>query len=115
MRVMQGTSHTLQYRNSKGRKTDVDLYFEDKISLPCNKYFWKVVHDFEKNEAIAFVGINDPHWELMQKGDRDRLFKDVPSVCDQLSWVGWDVSFLSICILCSLHQSIIFMNSFLGQ
>ena len=87
---MQGTSHTLQYKNSKNRKTDVDLYYKD-VTIPCNKYFWKVVHDVEKNEAIAFVGINDPHWETTQKGDRDRLFKDVPSVCKDLDWIGWEV------------------------
>ena len=87
---MQGTSHTLQYKNSKGRRTDVDLHYKD-VSIPCNKYFWKVIHDVEKNEAIVFVGINDPHYEITGKGDRDRLFKDVPSVCDQLEWVGWSV------------------------
>jgi len=90
LRVMQGTSHTLQYKNSKGRKTDVDLYYKD-VTIPCNKYFWKVIHDVEKNEAIAFVGINDPHYDITGKGDRDRLFKDVPNVCDQLDWVGWSV------------------------
>ena len=90
MSVMQGTSHTLQYKNSKGRKTDVDLYFNG-VTIPCNKYFWKVIHDVEKNEAIAFIGINDPHWAVTGKGDRDRLFKDVPNLCDQLDWVGWKV------------------------
>ena len=60
--MIQGTSGTLKYKNSQGRKTDIDLHYKD-TAIPLNKYFWKVVHDVEKNEAIAFVGINDPHWD----------------------------------------------------
>ena len=84
MIVRQGTSHNLQYKNKDGKRTDVKLYLKDDhdlIELPLHKYFWKVVHDVENNEAIAFVGINDPHWEVTQKGDKDRLFKDIKSIC----------------------------------
>ena len=74
----------MQYKNKDGKRTDVYLYLKDhrdQIELPLNKYFWKVVHDAEKNEAVVFVGINDPHWEITQKGDQDPLFKNVKNVC----------------------------------
>ena len=29
--------------------------------FPAPKYFWKVVHNREANQAIAFVGVNDAH------------------------------------------------------
>ena len=90
MRVMQGSSHNLQYKNKNGDWTDVYLYYKKEkrnskknIDLPLNKYFWKVVHDVERNEAIAFVGINDPHWKANHADEKDLLFKNVKSVCPE--------------------------------
>ena len=112
MRVIQGTSHTLQYKNNKGRKTDVDLYYKD-VTIPCNKYFWKVIHDVEKNEAIAFVGINDPHYEITGKREKDRLFKDVTNLCDQLAWVGWSVRLHFLSVVLSLRACVYHCKSIL--
>ena len=55
--VYTGTYGTLQYFNH-----DMFLYGQDgHLWLQVPLYFWKVVHNPEENEAVAFVGVNNPH------------------------------------------------------
>lgn len=93
--MYQGTQDILSYANKDG--VDTELYLDYisrgkvKAKIPIPLYFWKIIHDEEKNEAVAFVGTND-------------IFADESSnflcnnVCDQLKWAGvgnevlnWDV------------------------
>ena len=55
--VYTGTYGNLQYHNQ-----DIFLYEQDGqewIQAPL--YFWKVLHNSIDNEAVAFIGTNDPH------------------------------------------------------
>ena len=58
-----GTFGTLQYQNRlKTVDYGIFLYEQDGnkwILAPL--YFWKVIHNPTENEAVAFIGINDPH------------------------------------------------------
>ena len=29
--------------------------------IPAPKFYWKVLKDETKNQAVAFIGLNDPH------------------------------------------------------
>ena len=60
--VYSGTYGFLQYNSTSNTPQDIVLYNEDGNEwIPAPKYFWKVVHNKETNEAVAFIGVNDPH------------------------------------------------------
>ena len=43
---------------------DIYVYVKgDKKYIPAPKYYWKVLQNDVTGEAIAFVGLNDPHSE----------------------------------------------------
>ena len=84
--VYTGTYEWLRYPDKDGVEQPIFLYIEDgKRWIPAPKYYWKVIHNKATNEAVAFVGVNDPHtperpeWLCRQ------------DACPGLSWVDWDV------------------------
>lgn len=53
-------------------------------ALPVPKYFWKVVHDPSKDEAAAFLGLNDVHSE-------DVVTYLCENRCQDLTWIHFEV------------------------
>ena len=60
--VFTGTYGILQYNDTSSTRQDIFLYIQDSNEwIPAPQYYWKVVHNKETNEAVAFIGVNDPH------------------------------------------------------
>ena len=87
--VIGGTWGNLQYPNVEGELTDLYLnYLPEDLSdtfVPVPKYYWKVLHDEEAQEAVAFLGLND----IYAQGAADPC----PRVCDELkAWLDFDLT-----------------------
>ena len=55
--VYTGTYGVLEYPDTSSVNQKIYLYTDNSETwIPVPQYFWKVVHDVENNEAIAFVG-----------------------------------------------------------
>ena len=64
VKVWSGTYGILSYPDLNENNVDIYLYVEDnKKYIPVPKYYWKVIQNGATGEAIAFVGLNDPHSE----------------------------------------------------
>lgn len=84
------------------------LYKKDSAEyIPAPLYYWKVLHDSVKNEAIAFLGLNDPHATQSPAP----LCQDK---CAGISWVDWNIGeidsgFMSCCSVEELRGKISFL------
>ena len=38
----------------------VSLYYSSLVAS-CFRYYWKVLHDENADEGVAFIGLNNPH------------------------------------------------------
>ena len=62
VKVWSGTYGVLSYPDVNGNDVDIYVYVKgDKKYIPAPKYYWKVLQNDVTGEAIAFVGLNDPH------------------------------------------------------
>ena len=69
----------MNYPDKNGNDVDIFLYLDGENQfIPAPKYYWKVLMNEAKKEAVAFVGLNDPHSENI---DEDEYFCN--SVCGQ--------------------------------
>jgi hypothetical protein len=69
----------------EGEKKTIFLYTTDeKEWIPAPEYYWKVIHNVDTDEAIAVIGVNDPHTEAAP----ERLCEDV---CAGVSWIDWNL------------------------
>ena len=60
--VYAGTYGFLRYQDTSGNLKDIFLHIEDGNEwIPAPQYLWKVVHNKDTNEAVAFISVNDPH------------------------------------------------------
>ncbi len=64
LEVVTGTEGKLAVKAQKTNKDEELHLFENDngdafVDVP--RHYWKVVFDRERNEAVAFVGYNDPH------------------------------------------------------
>lgn len=60
--VITGTFGILKLPDVDGIDQDIFLYNEDGNTwIPAPLYFWKVVYSNARNEAVAFIGVNNPH------------------------------------------------------
>ena len=67
-----------------GKEIDIYLYLkDDKKYIPAPKYYWKVIQNEITGEAVAFIGLNDPHSEDILA---DEGFCN--SVCSDISGYG---------------------------
>ena len=76
--------------------------------LEVPKYYWKVVYNREANEAIAFVGLNNPH-----ETKKPTLLCS-PNVCSKLSWVDWsydtlESGFMYCCRVEDLRENVAYV------
>ena len=81
MQVYQGTLDILKYKEARGGETEIYLDHAG-VRIPVPLYFWKVIHDPGKQEAVAFLGINNPY-----EHDMSQLLCE--NICHQLTWVNW--------------------------
>ena len=78
-----------------GKEIDIYLYLkDDKKYIPAPKYYWKVIQNGITGEAIAFIGLNDPHSEDILA---DEGFCN--SVCSDISGYGKNLT----CSLSNRH------------
>lgn len=77
-----GTLDVLSYPDSNNNNAEIFLnYIVQPKSIPAPLYYWRVIHDPERNEAVGFLGLNDPH----TTDDTTHLL--CGHVCDQLDWI----------------------------
>ena len=84
VQVYTGTYGILSLRDVNNSNKRIYLYNEDGnkfLSSPL--YYWKVVHNPDTNQAMAFVGVNNPYLTSSPT-------HKCTNVCDRLSWVDWD-------------------------
>ena len=61
-------------------ENEVEIYLlldGDEKHIPAPKYFWKVLYDEIKEQAVAFIGLNDPHADDISPDEEFCI-----SVCD---------------------------------
>ena len=81
VKVWTGTYGVLQYPDENGNDVDIYLFLDgEKRYIPAPKFYWKVLLDESKNQAVGFVGLNDPHSDDIAA---DETFCE--SVCDQIT------------------------------
>ncbi len=106
--VYTGTYGILEYANVDDKMKNIFLYTANsKTWIPAPHYYWKVVHNKDTNEAVAFIGVNDPQTAAWPK----KLCSDV---CSSLSWVDWDVTsqnsgYMYCCDVQELKKTISFL------
>ena len=62
VKVWSGTYGLLSYPDVNGNDVDIYIYVKNgKKYIPAPKYYWKVIQNGVTGEAVAFVGLNDPH------------------------------------------------------
>jgi len=85
--VFTGTLGQLAYRSDSGQRTPLAIAKgegDEAFSLiPVPEFYWKIVHDGQEDEAIVFVGLNDPHFE----GDAEVEAQICPNVCEDYLWL----------------------------
>ena len=60
--VYTGTYNILQYPDKNKNMQSIYLMEKDnKWYIPAPKYYWKLLLNEVTKEAVAFVGLNDPH------------------------------------------------------
>ena len=60
--VYTGTYDILQYPDKNKNMQSIYLMEKDnKWYIPAPKYYWKLLLNEVTKEAVAFVGLNDPH------------------------------------------------------
>ena len=61
--VFTGTLGQLALKSDEGRMTRIYLSKGKKPYIPVPEFFWKVVYDPSSDDAVVFVGLNNPHFE----------------------------------------------------
>ena len=61
IKVFTGTFETLTFPNEQGNEIKISMFIDGNVPAPL--FYWKVVHDPEINQAIAFIGMNNPYAE----------------------------------------------------
>ncbi|XP_059098835.1 uncharacterized protein LOC131892971 [Tigriopus californicus] len=108
VRVFTGTFGILKYKGSTGKLKPLYLYPNDGNKwIPVPEYYWKVIHNPETNEAIAFVGYNNPHAKMAPE-------KMCKNQCSKLSWADWNMDnlysgYMYCCQLEELRESISYL------
>lgn len=85
----------------------VEIYLglsEDQKVVPAPAVTWKVIHDEARQQAVAVVGVNNPHLTTAPT----RLCDDL---CDRLTWINFDISdlvhgFTYCCTVDDLRQAV---------
>ena len=81
IKVWSGTYGVLNYPDQNGNEVAIYLYLDgDKKHIPAPKFYWKVLKDETKNQAVAFIGLNDPHADDISP---DEAF--CTSICNQVN------------------------------
>ena len=70
----------MSYPDNNGNDVDIYLYVDgDERHIPAPKFYWKVLKDETKDQAVAFIGLNDPHADDVHP---DEAF--CTSICSQI-------------------------------
>ena len=86
----------MSYPDNNGNNVDIYLYLDgESRHIPAPKYYWKILMDETSNQAVAFIGLNDPHADDIHP---DEAF--CTSICNQIiGYVLGRVENLTECIL----------------
>ena len=80
IKIWSGTYGILSYPDNNGNDVAIYLYLDgEKRHIPAPKFYWKVLMDEKKDEAVAFIGLNDPHSHDVHP---DEAF--CTSICNQI-------------------------------
>ena len=92
IQVYTGTLGVLKYKNGHGIPTPVFLAKDEARSnnqldnvfslLPTPEYFWKLAYNPTLDQAIVFIGLNDPHF----KGNPELTAQICPDICAKSKW-----------------------------
>ena len=70
----------MSYPDNNGNDVDIYLYVDgEERHIPAPKFYWKVLKDETKDQAVAFIGLNDPHADDVHP---DEAF--CTSICSQI-------------------------------
>ncbi|XP_065213214.1 uncharacterized protein LOC135840541 [Planococcus citri] len=79
--IYTGTHKILSYKGQS-----IFLGGENSDILPVPLFLWKVVHDEQKNEAIAFIVVNDPYTTLEEKDFLCPPNDKGQEICSEYKW-----------------------------
>ena len=81
--VFTGTLGQLALPDDSGRKRPVFLEKTGRQFIPVPEFYWKAVYDPSTDEAIVFVGLNNPHFS---DGDPAVHASICPDRCVEARW-----------------------------
>ncbi|CAO1419160.1 unnamed protein product [Diamesa serratosioi] len=85
LEVYTGTRGTLDLLFDSGSKKKIYLHAGPPSKVPVPEYFWKVVIDKTLQQAVAFIGFNNPY---LTTPDLAASLKSMcPDICHQLTWL----------------------------
>ena len=85
VQVLTGIWGTATLPNKDGVETPLYLGGDRKV-LRVPQFYWKVVYQPDTRRGVAFVGLNNPYYELTEQ---DKFCDDI---CGQYSWAGWQTT-----------------------
>lgn len=97
--VITGGFGVLSLKNSKGK--DTEIYMDVLKTLAVPKYIWKIMYSAETKKGIAFVGLNNPFVESVQKQDYI-----CPNICNNYGWSNpeWDKKERGLIYCCEIKE-----------
>lgn len=101
LQVFTGTLGQLAMKNDAGRMTKIYLSKGKKPYIPVPEFFWKAVYDPASDDAVVFVGLNNPHFQ----GDPSAEASICPDRCAEARWFfGFQSSIPKGFLYCCSYQ-----------
>ncbi|XP_050545011.1 uncharacterized protein LOC126907631 [Daktulosphaira vitifoliae] len=87
--------------NIHGKPIYLTYTSSGKTAIPVPSVFWKIVHDVDTDQAIVFIGCNDPFANRFGNSTSQFCTK---SLCKQLNWVSFDTDPLKGVMNCCSYK-----------
>ena len=78
--VFTGTYDVLQYKNATDMEERLYLIYKSMNAIPVPLEYWTIIYDPDANEAISFLGNNNPH-------SKDIKTYKCKNICKTIKWV----------------------------
>nr|XP_040570009.1 uncharacterized protein LOC121119415 [Lepeophtheirus salmonis] len=103
LEVYTGTASILNLLNEQCKPINIEL-FSDRQYVPAPMYYWKVLYDPEANEAIAFIGLNNPY----ERKAHNHICTNIcaQTVFDDVDFYKFEAGYTMCCEVSQLRMSI---------
>jgi len=83
-----------------------------ELTMPVPLVFWKVVYDENNDEAVAFIGLNDPDGDPADNA----AMRMCPDLCSKISWATFkqnpEIGLMYCCTVQEFSKTITVLPSF---